>query len=163
LIKLFSLYFIFFSSSITENNEENELIAIESEILEIDQEITRLRHKRSQLIERQEKLNNTIKRNQRVTLNANIVEQWQRTGWFKTQTNLQIPYSYHWLDFPWSSKVDQVRSEIFKINSFRQWQLETINVTLSGHDCILIMPTGGGKSLCYQLPAVISDGKNLLY
>jgi len=80
LIKLFSLYFIFFSSSITENNEENELIAIESEILEIDQEITRLRHKRSQLIERQEKLNNTIKRNQRVTLNANIVEQWQRTG-----------------------------------------------------------------------------------
>jgi uncharacterized protein YlxW (UPF0749 family) len=80
LIKLFSLYFIFFSSSITENNEENELIAIESEILEIDQEITRLRHKRSQLIERQEKLNNTIKQNQRVTLNANIVEQWQRTG-----------------------------------------------------------------------------------
>ncbi len=80
MIKLFSLYFIFFSSSITENNEENELIAIESEILEIDQEITRLRHKRSQLIERQEKLNNTIKQNQRVTLNANIVEQWQRTG-----------------------------------------------------------------------------------
>jgi len=49
---------------------------------------------------------------------------------------------------------------VFKINSFRQWQLETINVALSGHDCILIMPTGGGKSLCYQLPALISDGKN---
>ena len=64
-------------------------------------------------------------------------------------------------DFPWSSKVEQVRQKIFKINSFRLWQLETINVTLAGHDCILIMPTGGGKSLCYQLPAVISDGKSI--
>ena len=75
------------------------------------------------------------------------------------QINLQIYYLFHSLDFPWSSQVEQVRTEIFKIDSFRQWQLETINVTLSGHDCILIMPTGGGKSLCYQLPALISDGK----
>ena len=46
----------------------------------------------------------------------------------------------------------------FHIKSFRVWQLETINVALSNEDCILIMPTGGGKSLCYQLPALISDG-----
>jgi ATP-dependent DNA helicase Q1 len=62
-------------------------------------------------------------------------------------------------DFSWSTKVNEIRTEIFQINSFRQWQLETINVTLSNHDCILIMPTGGGKSLCYQLPAIVSDGK----
>jgi hypothetical protein len=75
----------------------------------------------------------------------------------------KIYYSYHQLDFPWSSEVDQVRTEIFKIDSFRQWQLETINVTLSNHDCILIMPTGGGKSLCYQLPGIISNGKTILH
>ena len=67
------------------------------------------------------------------------------------------------LDFPWSAKVEEVRKKIFKINSFRQWQLETINVALSNHDCILIMPTGGGKSLCYQLPAIISDGQDLFF
>ncbi len=66
---------------------------------------------------------------------------------------------FSFLDFSWSSKVNEVRTEIFKINSFRHLQLETINITLSNHDCILIMPTGGGKSLCYQLPAIISDGK----
>jgi len=37
-----------------------------------------------------------------------------------------------------------------------------MNASLSGHDCILIMPTGGGKSLTYQLPAVISPGVTLV-
>ena len=62
-------------------------------------------------------------------------------------------------DFSWSTKVNEVRQEIFRINTFRPWQLETINVTLSNKDCILIMPTGGGKSLCYQLPALVSEGE----
>ena len=31
---------------------------------------------------------------------------------------------------------------------------------MAGHDCILVMPAGSGKSLCYQLPTVLSDGKN---
>ena len=69
-----------FSSSIVEKNEDDELISIELEISEIDEEIARLRRKRSQLVERQEKLKNTIKQDQRSTLNINLVEQWQRTG-----------------------------------------------------------------------------------
>ncbi|CAF2540864.1 unnamed protein product [Rotaria sp. Silwood2] len=123
----------------TFTNDNYELIAVESEITEIDQQINRLRQQRSNLIKRQQQLKEAIKRNQNITIN-NFNEQWQRT------------------DFSWSSKVNEMRTEIFQINSFRPWQLETINVTLSNHDCILIMPTGGGKSLCFQLPAVISDG-----
>jgi len=44
------------------------------------------------------------------------------------------------------------------LNSFRSQQLAAINITLSKHGAILIMPTGGGKSLCYQLPALIDQG-----
>jgi ATP-dependent DNA helicase RecQ len=50
----------------------------------------------------------------------------------------------------------------FALDSFRPGQAEVIKAVLSGRDCLCIMPTGGGKSLCYQLPAVVRDGVTLV-
>lgn len=65
-------------------------------------------------------------------------------------------------NFSWSERVETAREDVFKIKKFRPLQLECINATMAGSDCILIMPTGGGKSLCFQLPAVISKGLTLV-
>ena len=48
--------------------------------------------------------------------------------------------------------------EIFGFNAFRADQEEIISNLLDGESSMVIMPTGGGKSMCYQLPALISDG-----
>jgi ATP-dependent DNA helicase RecQ len=46
----------------------------------------------------------------------------------------------------------------FGLSAFRAGQKEVIEAVLAGRDCLCIMPTGGGKSLCYQLPAVMRPG-----
>ena len=47
---------------------------------------------------------------------------------------------------------------IFGFSSFKGRQEEIILNLLDGNDAMVIMPTGGGKSMCYQLPALISNG-----
>jgi len=48
--------------------------------------------------------------------------------------------------------------KVFGFNKFRGQQEEIIKHLLKGNDSMVIMPTGGGKSMCYQLPALLSDG-----
>ena len=50
----------------------------------------------------------------------------------------------------------------FGLESFRPGQRDVIDAVLRGEDCLCIMPTGGGKSLCYQLPSVAREGTTLV-
>ena len=52
--------------------------------------------------------------------------------------------------------------EVFGHNAFRAGQLEVVKAALCGYSVFCIMPTGGGKSLCYQLPAIMLPGLTIV-
>src|SRR3974390_2266646 len=51
---------------------------------------------------------------------------------------------------------------VFGFASFRDGQAEIIETILAGRDVLAVMPTGSGKSLCYQLPALMCDGLTIV-
>ncbi|KAL5176217.1 ATP-dependent DNA helicase Q-like 4A [Glycine soja] len=65
-------------------------------------------------------------------------------------------------DFPWTKELEVNNKKVFGNHSFRPNQREIINASMSGCDVFVLMPTGGGKSLTYQLPALIRPGITLV-
>lgn len=57
---------------------------------------------------------------------------------------------------------EQTLHDRFGLQQFRPGQREVIDAVLGGRDVLCVMPTGGGKSLCYQLPALLLDGLTLV-
>ena len=56
----------------------------------------------------------------------------------------------------------KILKDIFGHNSFRELQEDGVDAILEGKDLLMILPTGGGKSLVYQLPTLIKDGISIV-
>ena len=65
---------------------------------------------------------------------------------------------------PASASVDPVAElrRLFGFSGFRPGQREAVDAVMAGRDVLAVMPTGSGKSLCYQLPALLADGVTLV-
>eukprot|EP00899_Mesostigma_viride_P025609 jgi/Mesvir1/6232/Mv00910-RA.1 len=65
-------------------------------------------------------------------------------------------------DFAWSREIEGLNRGKFGNHSFRPNQREILNATMSGCDCFVLMPTGGGKSLTFQLAAICEPGVTIV-
>ncbi|XP_041472757.1 ATP-dependent DNA helicase Q1-like [Lytechinus variegatus] len=122
---------------------QHGLEEVNQELQHVEKQIERLLQKQQRLLQRKEQLELQSSRLHELSLQAGS------TDWEKS-------------DYPWSAKLHSLRETVFGIKKFRPLQEKTMNASLSGRDVILLMPTGGGKSLCYQLTALVSKGFTLV-
>src|SRR3569832_2944774 len=60
------------------------------------------------------------------------------------------------------SRALQILESVFGYSSFRGQQAEIVGHVAEGGDALVLMPTGGGKSLCYQIPALVREGMGVV-
>lgn len=64
--------------------------------------------------------------------------------------------------YPFSERLRKFLNDKFGLSHFRIGQLEVLNAALLGHDCFVLFPSGAGKSLCFQLAAIVERGVTLV-
>lgn len=125
-----------------------QLHDVEIELQDVQDQIKHLLDYQEKLYERQSELKALIKsceesENAENTVSSVTVENWSGS-------------------FHWDSQACDLGLNIFGISDYRTNQREIINAVMSGKDVLVIMAAGGGKSLCYQLPAILRDGISLV-
>ncbi|MCC6953635.1 MAG: DEAD/DEAH box helicase, partial [Deltaproteobacteria bacterium] len=60
------------------------------------------------------------------------------------------------------SRASEILRQVFGYSAFRSHQGDIVDHVISGGDALVLMPTGGGKSLCYQIPAICRDGTGVV-
>ncbi|XP_019931039.3 ATP-dependent DNA helicase Q1 [Aedes albopictus] len=128
-------------SSSEQIDVDTRLKAINRELDEISTELSRLNARRKKLLDLKEKLR---------------IQKQQE------QSSIIAKKDWESEEFSWSKETRRVLKEVFHMRDFRAQQLATINALLAKQNVLLLAPTGGGKSLCYQLPAVVSKGITLV-
>ncbi|KAG9452886.1 hypothetical protein H6P81_005790 [Aristolochia fimbriata] len=125
-----------------------ELQVVEAELQDVQDQIKALLNRQDHLLSRQSEL-------------QKLLEECQTSGPFN-----DVGISSNQDDFTgvfeWDSEAEDIKLNVFGIRSYRANQREIVNAIMNGKDVLVIMAAGGGKSLCYQLPAVLRDGVALV-
>ncbi|KAJ6574968.1 P-loop containing nucleoside triphosphate hydrolase protein [Mycena capillaripes] len=126
-----------------------EIAKLDAELAQIDEEISGLRALRALRSQERQKL---LDEHERASAPVNSKGKGKATGGTDYSTD----------DFPWSGELKQQMKKVFKIDNFRLCQQGVCNANMDERDIVCVMPTGGGKSLTYQLPALLSPGCTLV-
>ncbi|KAJ0233120.1 ATP-dependent DNA helicase Q-like 2 [Hirschfeldia incana] len=133
---------------------QDELQSLELEIKDVQGQISALIEHQDRLYERRSELKKLLKAVAAAASGTPVASSCPDDGSSAVE-NWSEP-------FEWDSRADDIRFNVFGISKYRANQREIINAVMAGRDVLVIMAAGGGKSLCYQLPAILRGGTTLV-
>ncbi|KAM6984780.1 ATP-dependent DNA helicase Q1 [Aplochiton taeniatus] len=155
------LFLNYFHDFITFLEVQEELDSVEAELEVVELQLAELLEKQTELTSRRQRLLQRLEEACDAAQSSGSASASKAAGSGPaiSKQDLQI---YDKSDFPWSKDLEQYLKVSFQLSEFRPLQLRAMNLSMSGRDLFLVMPTGRGKSLCYQLPALCSQGFTLV-
>ncbi|XP_029016245.1 ATP-dependent DNA helicase Q1 [Betta splendens] len=139
------------------NDVQAELDSVDSELELIELQIAELLQKQAELTSRKNALLQQLEEACDAAPSSS-----SHSATAAPVMNKQEMQRYDGTDFPWYKELERHLKDTFHLSKFRPLQLRAMNLSMSSKDLFLVMPTGRGKSLCYQLPAVCSKGFTLV-
>lgn len=133
---------------------------LEEEIKSVDTQIKQLEQLRVALVKKKNSISSSIHAKKRLGggLNSFKYSVGQTTNQFTERSSNGQTTNFFTERFEWSGDLLPRARKVWGIQNFRSVQEAVCNAAVAGRDIVCVMPTGGGKSLCYQLPALISVG-----
>ncbi|OAX38744.1 ATP-dependent DNA helicase [Rhizopogon vinicolor AM-OR11-026] len=143
-------------SYLQKHDLNTQLSSLEVEIQGVDEQIRKLTALRESLIAEKEDLTQKHNRINHVQPAQGLGDAIRTKGKSKAAT---VDYT---VSFDWSTQLQVTMKKVFNISDFRLCQKGVCNANMDGRDIVCVMPTGGGKSLTYQLPALLTPGCTLV-
>lgn len=143
-------------SYLQKHDVNTRLSSLEVEIQGIDEQIKKLTALRRTLIAEKDDLTRERSRINLAQPSRGLNDAVQTKGKGKSAT---VDYT---VSFDWSTQLQLTMKKVFNIGDFRLCQKGVCNANMDGRDIVCVMPTGGGKSLTYQLPALLTPGCTLV-
>jgi ATP-dependent DNA helicase Q1 len=145
------------SLSFNDESTRERLEDLADELASLDEQIRSLQATRQQVIAEQRKLQGQARQS---NSNGHYLPSGSSSSFIDQRQSGTT--NYHTKKFTWSSQLLPRAQKVWKIANFRSVQEAVCNAALDNRDVVCVMPTGGGKSLCYQLPALFSPGLTLV-
>ncbi|KAL7344284.1 P-loop containing nucleoside triphosphate hydrolase protein [Rhodotorula toruloides] len=133
--------------------EQDKLQQLEAELASLDNQIRELQRLRNEV------------RTERDTVKATIAS--RKSSAPKTKSAAASRPSAGAIDytskrFSWSDEAERLAGDIWGVKKWRPGQEGAFNATLDGREVVAVLPTGGGKSLIFQIPALLSKGTTIV-
>lgn len=131
---------------------------LDAELASLDEQIRKLRRLHAEIRSERDLLAATIASRAQVQAPPRA----SKTSAQSASTSNAATIDYSKSSFPWTVDIAKTAKDIWGVKKWRPGQEGAINATMAGREVVAILPTGGGKSLIFQIPALLASGTSIV-